>query len=60
MASPILTVSLTAIVQNFRRAQRCVGPKVEVGAVVKANAYGLGVRQCLNPTQRSSQWAALR
>jgi alanine racemase len=43
MSSGVLTVSLSAVASNFRRIQRHVGPKVEVGGVVKANAYGLGV-----------------
>jgi alanine racemase len=43
MSSGVLTVSLSAVASNFRRIKRHVGPNVEVGGVVKANAYGLGV-----------------
>jgi alanine racemase len=35
-------VSLKAIAQNLRTVRRLIGPKPEILAVVKSNAYGLG------------------
>jgi alanine racemase len=35
-------VSLGRIAENFRRVRTAVGPKVEIAAVVKADAYGHG------------------
>jgi alanine racemase len=40
----ILTVDLAAIAANYRRLQRYVAP-AECGAVVKADAYGLGAAE---------------
>jgi len=39
----ILTVDLGAVVANWRRLQRRVGPGCIVAATVKADAYGLGL-----------------
>jgi len=41
--SGILTINLTAIQNNWRTIAQQLGPGTEAGAVVKANAYGLGV-----------------
>ena len=38
-------INLDAIVHNYREVRRLVGPKVEVMAIVKANAYGHGAGQ---------------
>lgn len=38
----LLTVDLDAVAQNYRKLVECAAPG-ECGAVVKANAYGLGV-----------------
>ncbi|HLY55117.1 MAG TPA: alanine racemase, partial [Stellaceae bacterium] len=38
-----VTVDLAAIVENWRRIGRIVGPGCTVAAVVKADAYGLGM-----------------
>ena len=43
-AGAILTVDLAAIVENWRRLKQLAG-KTDVGAVVKADAYGLGMAQ---------------
>ena len=42
-ASGILTINLSAIKANYRTLQDKVGQGCKVAAVVKANAYGLGV-----------------
>ena len=42
-ASAILEIDLDAIVANFKRLAERVGPHVRVAAVVKADAYGLGM-----------------
>ena len=39
----ILEIDLGAIVANWRHARRRVGPGARCAAVVKADAYGLGV-----------------
>jgi alanine racemase len=39
----LLTVDLAAIVANWRTLKRVAGPSCDVGAVVKADAYGLGL-----------------
>ncbi len=41
-AAPVLTIDRAALVENYRRAQRLSGD-AEAGAVVKADAYGLGI-----------------
>ncbi|MDP9196157.1 MAG: alanine racemase [Pseudomonadota bacterium] len=38
----ILTIDLSAVRGNYALLKAHAGPKVQVGAVVKANAYGLG------------------
>lgn len=44
-AASVLTVDLAAIRDNYRRLKARVGSRVSCGAVVKADAYGLGARQ---------------
>ncbi|MEO0443551.1 MAG: alanine racemase [Pseudomonadota bacterium] len=39
----LLTINLSAIANNWQRLNEALGPKVDCAAVVKANAYGLGV-----------------
>jgi alanine racemase len=41
----ILEIDLGAIAGNWRRLRRKVGPRVQTGAVIKADAYGLGMAQ---------------
>ena len=41
-AGGVLSINLDALTANYRRFQE-TAPRAEVGAVVKANAYGLGV-----------------
>ncbi|MGR3291286.1 MAG: alanine racemase [Paracoccaceae bacterium] len=45
MSSPILSIDLDAITDNWRALDGLSANQVETGAVVKANAYGLGVEQ---------------
>ena len=42
-AGAILTVDLAALVENWRALKRKLGPRCDAGAVVKADAYGLGL-----------------
>ena len=42
-AGALLTVDLAAIVENWRLLTRKAAPTCDVGAVVKADAYGLGL-----------------
>lgn len=42
-SKPRLLVDLQAIEHNFQAVKRLVGEKVDVSAVVKSDAYGLGV-----------------
>ena len=42
MARARLTIDLDAIVANWRALGAIAGPRVDVGAVLKADAYGLG------------------
>ena len=44
-ASSILTIDLNAIAQNYTTIRNLVLPPCKVTAVVKANAYGLGVEE---------------
>jgi alanine racemase len=39
-------INLDALAENFRAVRACVGPGVNVMAVVKADAYGHGARAC--------------
>lgn len=41
--SPLLKISLTAVVDNFLLIKKRLNPACEMAGVVKANAYGLGV-----------------
>ncbi len=43
MATATLTIDLDAIAANWRALDRMTGPDVQTAAVVKADAYGLGV-----------------
>jgi alanine racemase len=43
MATATLTIDLDAIAANWRALDRMTGPEVQTAAVVKADAYGLGV-----------------
>ena len=43
MATATLTIDLDAIAANWRALDRLTGPGVQTAAVVKADAYGLGV-----------------
>ena len=43
MATATLTIDLDAIAANWRALDRLSGPGVQTSAVVKADAYGLGV-----------------
>ena len=45
MAQATLTVKLGAIAANWRALDRMSAPRVETAAVVKANAYGTGIRR---------------
>ncbi|GGH57466.1 alanine racemase [Frigidibacter albus] len=42
MASATLEIDLDAVIANWRALDRMSGPGVDTGAVVKADAYGLG------------------
>ena len=42
-AGALLTVDLDAIAANYRQLSGYLGPSTECGAVVKADAYGLGL-----------------
>ncbi|TAL02540.1 MAG: alanine racemase [Rhodospirillaceae bacterium] len=42
-AGAVLTVDLAALVENWRRLKRKAGAACDMGAVVKADAYGLGL-----------------
>jgi alanine racemase len=42
-AGALLTVDLAALVENWRRLKKKAGRGCDVGAVVKADAYGLGM-----------------
>ena len=42
MATATLTIDLDAIAANWRALDRLSGQAVQTGAVVKADAYGLG------------------
>ncbi|HSF90696.1 MAG TPA: alanine racemase, partial [Paracoccaceae bacterium] len=44
MPNAKLTIDLDAIADNWRALDAKTGPQVETAAVVKANAYGLGVK----------------
>jgi alanine racemase len=43
MTSATLTIDLDAIARNWRALDRLSGPEVQTAAVVKADAYGLGL-----------------
>ena len=42
-AGAILTVDLAALVENWRTLKRKLSPRCDPGAVIKADAYGLGL-----------------
>ena len=43
MSAPILTIDLNALTANWRALDRCTASGVQTAAVVKADAYGLGM-----------------
>jgi alanine racemase len=43
MATATLTIDLDAVAANWRALDRLAGPEVQTAAVVKSDAYGLGV-----------------
>ena len=45
MSRATLTIDLDAVVSNWRALDRIAGPGTEAGAVVKADAYGLGAAE---------------
>jgi len=55
-AGAILTVDLAALTENWRLLARRAGPGCDMGAVVKADAYGLG----LEPVARALAQAGCR
>ncbi len=44
-AGAVLTIDLAAIVENWRRLKKLAAKDCDMGAVVKADAYGLGMTQ---------------
>jgi len=44
-AGALLTIDLAALVENWRNLKKRVSPGCDMGAVVKADAYGLGMEQ---------------
>src|SRR6185437_6886886 len=44
-AGAVLEIDLDAVAENFKKLAERVGPNVRVAAVVKADAYGLGVEK---------------
>lgn len=53
MATPTLHIDLDAIIANWRTLDRMTGPGVETGAVVKADAYGLGADKVAQALMRA-------
>lgn len=49
MTAATLTIHLDAIVANWRALDALSGPDVEIAAVIKADAYGLGVSGVAKP-----------
>jgi alanine racemase len=50
-------VSLGALRRNYRSLRKLVGPEVEICAVVKADAYGHGSRECARALQaEGARW----
>jgi alanine racemase len=47
--SPEMVVDLDAIEQNFAVVKSLVGATVAISAVIKSNAYGLGIDEILDP-----------
>src|SRR5438045_1226480 len=47
--SPEMAVNLDAIEQNFAVVKLLVGKAVAISAVVKSDAYGLGINEILDP-----------
>jgi alanine racemase len=47
-AGAVLTIDLAAVVENWRILKKRARPGCDVGAVVKADAYGLGLEQVAN------------
>lgn len=44
IANTCLTINLNAIISNWKTLDASSAPKVKTGAVIKANAYGLGIK----------------
>jgi alanine racemase len=40
-----LNINLAAIVENYKIIEKTIGKNVDIGAIVKANAYGLGANK---------------
>ena len=55
----ILEIDLGAISSNWRRLRQITGPRVETGAVIKADAYGLGAGQ-VGPALAKAGWSPKR
>ncbi|PZQ51665.1 MAG: alanine racemase [Rhodovulum sulfidophilum] len=53
MARARLTINLDAIASNWRALAAIAGPRVETGAVLKADAYGLGAAE-VGPALRAA------
>lgn len=53
MATATLTIDLDAIAANWRALDRMTGPAVQTAAVVKADAYGLGLTRVARTLARA-------
>jgi alanine racemase len=53
MATATLTIDLEALAANWRALDRMTGPEVQTAAVVKADAYGLGVTRVARALARA-------
>ncbi len=62
-AGAVLTIDLGALARNWQ-ALGAMGPGAECGAVVKADAYGLGIEQAgrrwRRPAAAPSSWRICR
>ena len=56
MSSRWIEVDRSALVHNFKQIANFVGPSCGVLAVVKANAYGLGMVECARSFQKARCW----
>ena len=55
MATATLTIDLDAIAANWRALDRLTGTGVQTAAVVKADAYGLGVTRVARALANAGQ-----